>query len=99
MGKDSASSAQSKHAVGGETARLGLSWGELGQAGSEQAAGGCWGVSTGIESVVGDVSGVYHMDDADTAHLQGVWGKLWGWGWGWGCSGGSGATVRGLEWS
>jgi hypothetical protein len=48
---------------------------------------------------------VYHTDDAETAHLRGVWGELGGWNVLGGRSGGSGVVLRrfravagGLEW-
>lgn len=58
-----------------EMAHLGSSWGELG---SVQDAGGGQGVFTGVDSVIGDAGEVCHTDGTETAHLQGVWGKLSG---------------------
>ena len=75
MGRDSASSAQSKRASSGKTARLGLNWGTLAWMGGEQDTGGECGVLVGADSVVGDAGGVYHADDAETACLREVWGK------------------------
>jgi hypothetical protein len=105
MGKDSASSAQSKRAGSGETARFGSSWGEPGQMGGEQGVGGGRGVFTGEDGVLGDAGGVYHTGGGETARLQGVWGELGGWNAFGGRSGGSGVVLRrfravasGLEW-
>jgi hypothetical protein len=82
MGRDSASSAQSKRAVDGETARLGLNWGELGARGGQ-------GAFTGTDGVVGDAGRVYHTVGGETARFRGVWAKLSGWGAFQGCSSGS----------
>jgi hypothetical protein len=76
MGRDSASSAQSKHTGGGEIAHFGLSWGELGQMDGEWGVEGGWGMFMGEDGVIGKVGGVYHMDGGETAHFQGVWGEL-----------------------
>ena len=54
MGNDAASSAQSKRAGGGETARLGSSRGEHGCTGVDGGVDGERGVSTNIDGVVGD---------------------------------------------
>ena len=58
MGRDSASSAQSKRAGGGETARLGSSWGKLGCTGVDGGVDGEWGMLTIVDSVVSDAAGV-----------------------------------------
>jgi hypothetical protein len=87
MGRDSASSAQSKRAVDGETARLGLNWGELGARGGQ-------GAFTGTDGVVGDAGGVYHTGGGETARLRGVWDELGGWNVLGGRSGGSGVVLR-----
>jgi hypothetical protein len=79
MGRDSASSAQSKRVGRGETARLGQSWGELGQKGGEQDAGGERGVLTDADVDVSDAGGVYHTVDIKTTHFRGFWGILGGW--------------------
>ena len=86
-------------------AGLGPGWGELGWMGGGRDAGGEWGASSGAAGVVGDTGQVYHMDDGETARLQGVWGKLGGWDTFLGCSAGSshvfhcsGTVVRGPEW-
>jgi hypothetical protein len=76
MGKDSASSAQSKHTGGGEMTRFGPSWGEPGQMGGEQGVGGIWGVFTGEGDVVGDAGGVCHASGGETARFRGFWGEL-----------------------
>jgi hypothetical protein len=106
MGRDSASSAQSKRVGRGETARLGPSWGALGQKGGEQDAGGEQGVLAGADVDVGDAGGVYHTDVGETACFGGFWGKLGGWDKARGCSEGSSslfrcfsAAVRGPEWA
>jgi hypothetical protein len=94
MGRDSASSAQSKHVSRGDTARLRSSWGELGRMGNEQGVGGERGASVGADSVVGDAGGVYQTDDTETARLRGVWGELGGWNAFRGCSEGSSSVSR-----
>jgi hypothetical protein len=43
-------------------------------------------VSMGVQGVVCDASGVYHMDDGETSHLLGFWGEPGGWNGLWGCS-------------
>ena len=58
MGRDSASSAQSKRAGGVETARLGPSWGDLGRMGGGRWMGGEPGASVGVDGVVSDAAGV-----------------------------------------
>ena len=105
MGRDSASSAQSKRAGSGKTAGLGLNLGTLAWMGGEQDTGGECGVLAGADGVVGDAGGVYHVDDTETAHFRGVWGELGGWDTFRGCSAGSsrvfccsGAVVQGPEW-
>src|ERR1700733_12966176 len=50
-GINAASSAQSRHVGGGEMARLGPGWNELGKTGSEMGMGGERGASMGIDSV------------------------------------------------
>jgi hypothetical protein len=46
-------------------------------------------VFAGADGVVSDVGGVCQTDNAETAHLQGVWGEPGGWGAFWGCPSGS----------
>jgi hypothetical protein len=58
VGNDAASSAQSKHAGGGKTAHLRSGRGELGCAGVDGVVDSEQGVSTGVDSVVGDLAGV-----------------------------------------
>lgn len=53
-----ASSAQSKHTGGGETARLWSSRGEQGCAGGNRGGGSERGAATGVDSVVSDTAGV-----------------------------------------
>jgi hypothetical protein len=98
MGRDSESSAQSKHVGGGETARLELAWGGLGQTGGERGA-------RGVDGAVGDAGGVYQAGSGETARFGGFWGEQGGWLRFWGCSAGSGsmsrrfrAVARGPEW-
>ena len=57
VGNDAPSSAQSKHAVGGETARLRSSWGELGCTRGDGGVGSGQGVLTGVDGVVSDAAG------------------------------------------
>ena len=57
-GINAASSAQSRHVGGGETAHLGLGWNELGQTGSEMGMGGERGASMGIDSIDSNAVGV-----------------------------------------
>jgi hypothetical protein len=99
VGRDSASSAQSRQVGSGETVRLGPSRGERGWINGERR------VSAGADGVVGDAGGVYQTDDAETARLRGGWGKQGGWDTFRGCSESSSsvfrcsrAVVRGLEW-
>jgi hypothetical protein len=58
VGNDAASSAQSKRAGGGKTARLSSGRGELGRAGVDGVVDGEQGVSTGVDGIVGDLAGV-----------------------------------------
>jgi hypothetical protein len=93
MGKDSASSAQLKHAGGGETTGFGASWGELGQTGGERWVEGEHRAFAGGDGVVDDAGGVYHASSGKTARLRG-WGELGGlntfrW-----CSDGPGSVFR-----
>jgi hypothetical protein len=74
--------------VGGETARLGLSRGELRWTGDGQ------GVFTGIDGVIGDDGGVWDMGGSETARLQGSWGELGSWKAFWGRSGASRCVLR-----
>jgi hypothetical protein len=76
MGKDSASSAQSKRTGGGEMTRFGLNWGKPGQIGGEQGVGGIRGVFTVEGDVVGDAGGVYHASGGETARFRGFWEEL-----------------------
>jgi hypothetical protein len=57
VGNDAESSAQSKRAGGGETARLGSSGGAQGCTGGG-GMGGEWGVSAVVDGVVNDAAGV-----------------------------------------
>jgi hypothetical protein len=88
MGRDSASSAQSKCAGGVEMAHLGWSWGDLGQMGSEEGMGGEQGSSVGVDGVISDMAGGWDMGGGETAHFLGVWGRAWG------CSSSSGSVSR-----
>jgi hypothetical protein len=94
MGKDSASSAQSKRVGSGETTRLGSSWGEPGRMGGEQGVGGGRGVFTGEDGVVGDAGGVYHTGGGETARFGVFWGEQGSWDAFQGCSGGSSRVLR-----
>ena len=89
MGRDSASSAQSKRVGRVGTARLGWSLGELGCTGVDWGLDGEWGVLRGIDGVVGDAAGVHDAGGRKTAWLRGVWGISGGWDASGGCSGGS----------
>ena len=91
---------------GGETTRLGPSWGELGRMGSERETDSERWASVGVDGVIGNAAGVWDTGDGETMCFRGVWGKLGGWGLFWSCSGGSswmfrgsGASVCRLEWS
>jgi hypothetical protein len=46
----------------------------------------------GVDSVVGDVGGVYHMGDGKAARFRGFWGEQGGWDAFQACSGGSGGV-------
>jgi hypothetical protein len=64
-----ASSAQSKCGGGGKTARLWLSWVGLGCTGGDGGIDSEWGVLTGLNSVVGDMAGVWEVVSNETAHF------------------------------
>jgi hypothetical protein len=92
MGRHSASSAQLKHVSRGETARLRLNWGELGQIWGGWDAGGEREVLAGADIDVGDAGGVYRMVDVNNMFLgflgQAEWDAFRG------GSGGSGSVFR-----
>ena len=59
----------------------------------------------GVDSVVGDMSGVYSTGSCEMARLRGIWGELSGWNGLWGCSDGLGSVLchsrvmaHGSEW-
>ena len=54
-GINTVSSAQSKHAGGGKTARLGLSWGKLGCLGGTRGVDGEWGALAVVNGVINDL--------------------------------------------
>jgi hypothetical protein len=58
VGNVAASSAQSKHAGGGRTARLGSSMVEQGCTGGDGGVGSGRKVSTGVDGLVGDAEAV-----------------------------------------
>ena len=87
MGRDSASSAQSKHTGGGETARLGSSWGKLGCTGVDGGIDGERGMSTGVDGVIGDTAGVWEVVGGETACFWRLGAELSGWDAFGGCSG------------
>jgi hypothetical protein len=102
-GIDTASSAQSKRlGTGAKHGGTGLRRGGTGDGGRETVA---VGVEQGIDGVVGDEGGVYHMTCGKTARLWLSWAELSGWEAFWGCSDVSSsmfrrfrAVARGLEW-
>jgi hypothetical protein len=61
---------------GGETARSGPSWSEWGQISSERGMVGRREVFWGADDNVGDVGGVYHTHDGETARAWGS-GARW----------------------
>ena len=75
VGRDSASSAQSKCVDSGETAGSELGWGGLGQTGSERGARGGQGAFAGADGVIGDAGRVYQMVWGETVRLGGFWGE------------------------
>ena len=98
MGRDSASSAQSKRPVfevgsgGCADSAYVASSGRAGNGGA--GCWGAWGASLGVDGVVGDAGGVYHTAGGEAARLLGVWGELGGWNRLWGCSAGSSRVFR-----
>jgi hypothetical protein len=88
MGRDSASSAQSKRAG------TGLKHGSAELRGGGQNAGGECKVVAGEDGVVGDTGGVHHAVDVKTTRFGGFWGILGGWDTFRGCSSGSDGMFR-----
>ena len=66
VGRDSASSAQSKRVSGGEMAHLGLSWGKLGCMGGNGGVDSERGALAVVNSVVNDVGGVWDVGGGET---------------------------------
>jgi hypothetical protein len=86
---DSDTSAAVKGAEGVKTARLRVSWGELGCTGVDGEVDGEWGVLQDMDGVADDAAEVYDASGCETARLRGVWGISGGWDTSGGCSGGS----------
>ena len=69
IGINAASSAQLKHAGGGERAFLGFSWGKTGHTWEDRGIDGEQGVLTGVDSIIGNTVGVEDAAGGETAHF------------------------------
>jgi hypothetical protein len=94
MGRDSASSAQSKRGGGGKTARLRSSWGVLGHTSGGGGLDGERGVSTVVDGINNDRAGVCNAGGSETVSFQGFWDRLGSWNVLWGCSSVSPSVLR-----
>ena len=65
MGNDAASSAQSKHVGGGETAHFGGVWGKQGCTGRIGAVDSEWRLSVVVEGTINNVAGVSDMGGSE----------------------------------